>query len=92
MDDVSVACRTRVDGPLAFCGQRIKRSRSTYAEELEAVGEEEDRPGRSMTLPECDAFVGGLHSPEYAAEARLLAAEALLLLLRARYGGGGDDE
>jgi hypothetical protein len=88
MDDVSVARRTRVDRPLALCGERIKRSRSTYAEELEAVGEEEDRPGRSMTPPERDAFACGLHSPEYAAEAWLLAAEALL---RARYGGGDDE-
>jgi hypothetical protein len=81
MDDVSVARRTRADRPLAFCGERIKRSRRTYAEEVEAVGEEEDRPGRSMTPTERDAFVRGFHSPEYAAEA---------LLLRARYGG--DDE
>lgn len=88
MDDVSVACRTRADGPLALCGERIKRSRRTYAEEVEAVGEEEDRLGRYMTPTERDAFVGGLHGPEEAAEARLLAAEALVL--RARYGG--DDE
>ena len=74
MDDVSLDRRTRVDRPLALCGQRIKRSRSTYAEEVEAVGEEEDRPGRSMTPTERDAFVGGFHGPEYAAEARLLRA------------------
>ena len=85
MDDVSVDRRTRADRPLALCGERIKRSRRTFAEEVEAVGEEEDRLGRSMTPTERDAFVRGLHGPEYAAEARLLAAEALLL--RARYGG-----
>jgi hypothetical protein len=41
-----------------------------------------------MTPTERDAFVRGLHGPQYAAEARLLTVEALLL--RARYGG--DDE
>jgi hypothetical protein len=88
MDDVSLDRRTRAGDPLALCGERIKRSRRTYAEEVEAVGEEEDRLGRSMTPTERDALVGGLHGPEYAAEGRLLAAEALVL--RARYGG--DDE
>jgi hypothetical protein len=82
MDDVSVDRRTRADRPLALCGERNKRSRRAYSEEVRAVREEEDRLGRSMTPTERDAFAQGFHGPEHAAEARLLAAEAPLLRAR----------
>ena len=46
MDNGSVVRRARAGDPLALRGERIKRSRRTYAEEVEAVRSE----GRFMTL------------------------------------------
>jgi hypothetical protein len=57
---------------------RLKRSRRTYGEEMEAVAEEEARPGRSMGHREREAFARGFHGEEYVTEIRLLAAHGRL--------------
>jgi hypothetical protein len=53
MDDGSVARRARAARPLALRGQQIKRSRRTYAEEVETARSEE----RYMTLLQAIADV-----------------------------------
>jgi hypothetical protein len=58
--------------------ERLKRSRRTYGEELEAVTGEETRLGRPMTYGEREAFAKGFHGGEYVAEIRLLAAQGCL--------------
>ena len=82
MSTESVDPRTRAGDPgLATykAGMaRLKRSRRTYAEEMEAVAEEEARLGRPMSHREREAFARGFHGEEYVAEIRLLAAHGRL--------------
>ncbi len=82
MSDRSVDPRTRAGdpGPATYkAGMApLKRSRRTYAEEMEAVAEEEARLGRLMSQREREAFARGFHGEEYVAEIRLLAAHRRL--------------
>jgi hypothetical protein len=80
LSEHSVDPRTLAGDPIAHAAERkrVRQSRKTEAEEIEAVAEEEGRLGRPMTPGERDAFVRGFHGQEYAAEVRLLAAEGLL--------------
>jgi hypothetical protein len=57
---------------------RLKRSRRTYGEEMEAVAEEETRLGRPMSHREREAFARGFHGEEYVEEIRLLARHGRL--------------
>ncbi len=82
MSDRSVDPRTRAGdpGPATYKAgmARLKTSRRTYAEEMEAVVGEEARLGRPMSQREREAFARGFHSEEYVAEIRLLAAHGRL--------------
>ena len=80
MSDRSVDPRTRAGEPIAFAGERerIKQSRRTEAELVEAIREDEEKLGRPMTHNERVGFARGFFGPEYVAEIRVLAAEGLL--------------
>ncbi len=69
---------TRAGDPFAAERKRIRRSRRTEAELVEAIAEDEKRQGRTMTPTEREAFARGFFGPEYAAEIRLLARAGLL--------------
>ena len=75
MDNRSVDPRTRAGDPAYKAGmERLRRSRRTYVEEMEAVAEEEARLGRPMSHREREAFARGFHGELYVEEMRLLAA------------------
>jgi len=78
LSDRSVAPRTRAGdpGPATYKAgmERLKRSRRTYVEEMEAIAEEEARLGRPMSHREREAFVRGFHGEAYVEEIRLLTA------------------
>ncbi len=57
---------------------RAKRARRTEAELAEAVREDEQRTGLTMTPREREAFARGFYGHEYAEEVRALAAAGLL--------------
>jgi len=80
LSDRSVDPRTRAGEPIAFAGERerIKQSRRTEAELVEAIREDEEKLGRPMTHNERVGFARGFFGPEYVAEIRVLAAEGLL--------------
>ena len=82
MSDRSVDPRTRAGdpGPATYKAgmARLKTSRRTYAEEMEAVVGEEARLGRPMSQREREAFARGFHGEEYVAEIWLLAAHGRL--------------
>ena len=56
----------------------IRRTRRTEQELIEAIREDEQRTGRTMTPSEREGFARGFFGPEYAAEIRLLAASGHL--------------
>lgn len=58
--------------------EKLRRTRRTYAEEMEAVREEEARLGRLMGHREREAFASGFHGEPYAEDLRLLAAHGRL--------------
>ena len=80
MDNGSVDLRTRAGDPGEATAtyragiERLRRSRRTYGEEMEAVAEEEARLGRPMSHREREAFARGFHGEPYLEEIRLLAA------------------
>ena len=80
MTDRSVDPRTLAGDPIAFAAERerIKRSRRTEAELIEAITEDEAQQGRPMTPTEREAFARGFFGQEYIAEVRLLARAGLL--------------
>ena len=86
MTDRSVDPRTRAGVPVAFAAgmERVRRSRRTDAELVEAIREDERRLGRSMSQGEREAFARGFHGEAFVEELRLLAAHGRL--------DDGDDE
>jgi hypothetical protein len=64
--------------PFAAERKRVRHSRRTEAELVEAIREDEARQGRPMTPSERDAFARGFFGQEYAAEVRLLARTGML--------------
>jgi hypothetical protein len=73
--------RTRAGDPFVHAGEarkQLRRERRTEQELVEAIREDERQQGRTMTHGERLGFAKGFFSTEYAAEVRLLAAEALL--------------
>ncbi len=57
---------------------RIRQSRRTEAELVEAIREDEARQGRPMAPTEREAFARGFFGQEYADEIRMLARAGLL--------------
>jgi len=80
LSDRSVDPRTRAGDPIAFAAERerVRQSRRTEAELVEAIHEDEAALGRPHTPSERDGFTRGFFSVEYAAEVRLLARAGLL--------------
>jgi len=70
--------KTRAGDPFAAERKRVRRSRRTEAELVEAIAEDEARQGHPMTPREREAFARGFFGTEYAAEVRLLARAGLL--------------
>jgi hypothetical protein len=64
---------TRAGDPFAAERKRVRESRRTEAECIEAIHEDEAQQGRPMTPSEREAFARGFFGTEYAAEIRLLA-------------------
>ena len=58
--------------------ERVRRSRRTDAELVEAILEDEERLGRRMSHREREAFAAGFHSEAYVEEIRLLAEHGRL--------------
>ncbi len=71
---------TRAGDPIAWAAgmERVRRSRRTDAELVEAIREDERRLGRAMSQREREAFARGFHGEAYAEEIRLLAAHGRL--------------
>ncbi len=78
MSTDSVDPKTRAGDPFRGERKRIRRSRRTEAELVEAIREDEARQDRPMTPTEREAFARGFFGQEYAAEIRLLARTARL--------------
>jgi hypothetical protein len=78
VDDVRVHPETVAGDPFAAERKRIKHSRRTEAELVEAIREDEAQQGRPMTPSEREAFARGFFGQEYAAEVRLLARPGML--------------
>ena len=64
---------TPAGDPIHAAGQRVRRSRRTEAELIEAIRDDERQTGRTLTPTEREAFARGFFGPEYAEEIRLLA-------------------
>lgn len=77
---------TRAGDPIAWAAgmERVRKSRRTDAELVEAIREDEERLGRSMSQGEREAFARGFHGEAFVEELRLLAAHGRL--------DDGDDE
>jgi hypothetical protein len=58
--------------------ERVRRSRRTDAELVEAILEDEERLGRRMSQGEREAFAAGFHGETYVEELRLLAEHGRL--------------
>lgn len=73
MSDRSVDPRTLAGDPIAYAAEmrRVRQSRRSYLEEIEAIHEEEARLGRPMSQREREAFVRGFHSQEYVNDVEL---------------------
>ncbi len=71
---------TRAGDPIAWSAgmERVRRSRRTDAELVEAILEDEERLGRRMSQGEREAFAAGFHGEAYVEELRLLAAHGRL--------------
>ena len=69
---------TLAGGPFAAERKRVRHSRRTEAELVEAIREDEARQGHPMTPREREAFARGFFGVEYAGEVRLLARTGLL--------------
>ena len=80
MSDRSVGPETRAGDPIAWAAgmERVRRSRRTDAELVEAIREDEERLGRAMSQGEREAFARGFHGEAYAEELRLLAEHGRL--------------
>jgi len=74
----SVDPRTRAGDPFAAERKRVRQSRRTEADLLEAVREDEARQGRPMAPTERESFARGFFGQEYADEIRMLARAGLL--------------
>jgi hypothetical protein len=57
---------------------RVRQSRRTEAELVEAIREDERQQGRTMTTNERIGFARGFFGTEYAGEIRMLARAGLL--------------
>ena len=82
MTDRSVGPETRAGDPSSAAWaagmERVRRSRRTDAELVEAIREDEERLGRAMSQGEREAFARGFHGEAYAEELRLLAEHGRL--------------
>ncbi len=78
MSTDSVDPRTLAGGSFAAERQRVRQSRHTEAELVEAIAEDEAQQGRPMTPTEREAFARGFFGQEYAAEVRMLARAGML--------------
>jgi hypothetical protein len=69
---------TLAGDPFAAERRRVRQSRRTEAELVEAIREDEESQGRPMSPSEREGFARGFFGQEYAAEVRLLARAGLL--------------
>jgi len=80
LSEHSVDRATRAGDPFAAseARKRVKQSRRTEPELIEAIREDEQQLGRSLTPSERDAFARGFHGQSYGQEIRMLARAGLL--------------
>ncbi len=78
MDNGRVHPRTLAGGSFAAERKRVRQSRRTEAELVEAIAQDEAQQGRPMTPTEREAFARGFFGQEYAAEVRMLARAGML--------------
>ena len=80
MSDRRIHSETLAGDPIAFAGERerVRQSRRTEAELVDAIPEYEAQQGRPMTPTQRESFARGFFSVEYGDEIRLLVAQGLL--------------